>query len=74
MGNLWCKARLQNDSTKRLGYPTKLIMIGSKGFFEETKNNIESDEHFKQLVNELGEEINEEVQGMMLFEPNNPNE
>ena len=42
-----------------------------KGFFEETKNNIESDEHLKQLVNELGEEINEEVQGMMLFEPNN---
>ena len=41
-----------------------------KGFFEETKNNIESDEHLIQLVNELGEEINEEVQGMMLFEPN----
>ena len=41
-----------------------------KGFFEETKNNIESDEHLRQLVNELGEEINEEVQGMMLFEPN----
>jgi len=41
-----------------------------KGFFEETKNSIESDEHLIQLVNELGEEINEEVQGMMLFEPN----
>ena len=41
-----------------------------KGFFEETKHNIESDEHLKKLVNELGEEINEEVQGMMLFEPN----
>ena len=41
-----------------------------KGFFEETKSSIESDEHLKQLVNELGEEINEEVQGMMLFEPN----
>ncbi len=41
-----------------------------KGFFEETKNNIESDEHLRQLVNELGEEINEEVQGMMLFDPN----
>ena len=41
-----------------------------KGFFEDTKNNIESDEHLRKLVNELGEEINEEVQGMMLFEPN----
>ena len=37
----------------------------------EMKKYLQNGLHFKQLVNELGEEINEEVQGMMLFEPNN---
>ena len=42
-----------------------------KDFFDEEKAKIESEEHLKKLTIELGKEINEQVQGMMLFEPNN---
>ena len=41
-----------------------------KEFFETEKNKIESDEHLKTLTTELGVQLNEEIQGMMLFDPN----
>ena len=39
-------------------------------FFEDIKDNIASDDDLKQKTIDLGKQLNEEVQGMMLFEPN----
>ena len=41
-----------------------------KDFFESERSKIESDEHLKQKAIIIGERLNEEVQDMMLFEPN----
>ena len=41
-----------------------------KDFFENERSQIESEEHLQQKSIEIGNRLNEEVQGMMLFDPN----
>ena len=41
-----------------------------KDFFETERSQIESEEHLQQKSIEIGNRLNEEVQGMMLFDPN----
>ena len=40
-----------------------------KDFFETERSQIESEEHLQQKSIEIGNRLNEEVQGMMLFDP-----
>lgn len=41
-----------------------------KDFFDNERSQIENEEHLKQKSIEIGNRLNEEVQGMMLFDPN----
>ena len=84
--NVWCNigtdvdngwwalygARLGCEKTVLSDWDTNQISDYDwfKEFFEKEKSLIDSDEHLKQKSIEIGNRLNEEVQGMMLFEPN----
>ena len=84
--NVWCNvgtdvengwwaiygARLGCEKTVLSDWDTNQISDYDwfKGFFEKEKSYIDNDEHLKQKTIAIGNRLNEEVQGMMLFEPN----
>ena len=84
--NVWCNigtdvdngwwalygARLGCEKTVLSDWDTNQISDYDwfKEFFEKEKSLIDSDEHLKQKSIEIGNRLNEEVQGMMLFDPN----
>lgn len=41
-----------------------------KGFFEEVRSSIDADDHLQSKTIAIGDRLNEEIQGMMLFNPN----
>ena len=84
--NVWCNigtdvengwwaiygARLGCQMTVLSEWDTNLISDYDwfKDFFETERSQIESEEHLQQKSIEIGQRLNEEVQGMMLFDPN----
>jgi hypothetical protein len=84
--NVWCNigtdvvngwwaiygARLGCEKTVLSDWDTNLISDYDwfKDFFEEEKININDDGHLQSKTINIGDRLNEEVQGMMLFDPN----
>ncbi len=84
--NVWCNigtdvvngwwaiygARLGCEKTVLSDWDTNLISDYDwfKDFFEEEKSNIDDDGHLQSKTIAIGNRLNEEVQGMMLFDPN----
>ncbi len=84
--NVWCNigtdvvngwwaiygARLGCEKTVLSDWDTNLISDYDwfKDFFEEEKSNIDDDDHLQSKTIAIGNRLNEEVQGMMLFDPN----
>jgi hypothetical protein len=84
--NVWCNigtdvengwwaiygARLGCEKTVLSDWDTNLISDYDwfKDFFEKERSYIDNDDHLQAKTIAIGNRLNEEVQGMMLFEPN----